>query len=97
MDKQKKWPLVLILSVVALTIYNILPTIFYYAQPLKSAVCEEEGMKVVGIKSLGYTHGLQFTSLPPYESYRLAMQAAREFPECDFYGDSYIPTFIYQP
>ena len=46
MDKQKKWPLVLILSVIALTIYNILPTIFYYAQPLKSAVCEEEGMKV---------------------------------------------------
>ena len=46
MDKQKKWPLVLILSVMALTIYNILPTIFYYAQPLKSAVCEEEGMKV---------------------------------------------------
>ena len=46
MDKQKKWPLVLILSVIALTIYNILPTIFYYAQPLKSQVSEEEGMKV---------------------------------------------------
>jgi len=46
MDKQKKWPLVLILSVIALTIYNILPTIFYYAQPLKSSVGTEEGMKV---------------------------------------------------
>lgn len=45
MEKQKKWPLVLILSVIALTIYNILPTIFYYAQPLKSSVAQEEGMK----------------------------------------------------
>jgi maleate isomerase len=49
----------------------------------RAKILEEEGMKVVGIKSLGYTHNLQFTSLPPYESYRLAMQAAREFPECD--------------
>ena len=45
MEKQKKWPLILILTVFALTIYNILPTIFYYAQPLKSPVEQEEGVK----------------------------------------------------
>ena len=45
MEKQKKWPLVLIFTVIALTIYNILPTIFYYAQPLKSPVSEVDGMK----------------------------------------------------
>lgn len=45
MEKQKKWPLILIFSVIILTVYNILPTIFYYAQPLKSAVVKEDGMK----------------------------------------------------
>lgn len=45
MEKQKKWPFVLIIAVIVLTVYNILPTIFYYAQPLKSPVAEEEGMK----------------------------------------------------
>ncbi|MBF8263750.1 MAG: secDF [Parachlamydiales bacterium] len=45
MENQKKWPFVLIFTVIALTIYNILPTIFYYAQPLKSPVAQEEGMK----------------------------------------------------
>ena len=45
MEKKKKWPLVLIFSVVVLTIYNILPTIFYYAQPLKAPISYEEGMK----------------------------------------------------
>jgi SecD/SecF fusion protein len=45
MDKKKKWPLLLIFTVIALTIYNILPTIFYYAQPLKSPIDLEAGMK----------------------------------------------------
>jgi SecD/SecF fusion protein len=38
MDKQRKWHLFAILSVIALTIYNILPTVFYYAQPLKQPI-----------------------------------------------------------
>lgn len=49
----------------------------------KARILEEEGMEVVGTKSLGYTHNREFTSLPPYASYRLAMDVAREFPECD--------------
>ncbi len=49
----------------------------------RARILEEEGMEVVGTKSLGYTHNREFTSLPPYASYRLAMEAAREFPECD--------------
>lgn len=38
MEKQKRWQLFLIVAVVALTIYNILPTIFYYSKPLKKEV-----------------------------------------------------------
>jgi SecD/SecF fusion protein len=45
MDKRKKWPLLLILAAVILTIYNILPTVLYYAQPLRTPVTQEEGMK----------------------------------------------------
>lgn len=38
MEKQKRWQFYLILAVILLTLYNILPTIFYYSQPLKSPV-----------------------------------------------------------
>jgi maleate cis-trans isomerase len=49
----------------------------------RASILEEEGFEVVGTKSLGYTHNREFTSLPPYASYRLAMDVAHEFPECD--------------
>lgn len=38
MEKQKRWQFYLILTVIVLTLYNILPTIFYYSKPLKSPV-----------------------------------------------------------
>ncbi len=46
MEKQKKWQLFLILAVVALTLYNILPTIFYYCRPLKSPITESRGLEI---------------------------------------------------
>lgn len=46
MEKQKRWQLFLILAVVLLTVYNILPTIFYYANPLKKPIGEKEAKKV---------------------------------------------------
>lgn len=46
MEKQKKWPFFTILIVIALTIYNILPTIFYYSQPLSSPVDEPFAKKI---------------------------------------------------
>lgn len=36
MEKRKNWQLYLIIAVFVLTVYNILPTIFYYSNPLKS-------------------------------------------------------------
>lgn len=38
MEKQKRWQFYLILTVLVLTLYNILPTVFYYTKPLKSPV-----------------------------------------------------------
>lgn len=38
MEKKKKWQLYLIVVVIALTIYNILPTVFFYSKPLKSPI-----------------------------------------------------------
>jgi len=38
MEKQKRWQFYLILAVLILTLYNILPTVFYYSKPLKSPI-----------------------------------------------------------
>lgn len=46
MDKQRKWNLFLILTVIALTIYNIMPTIFYYTKPLSQPIGEERAKEL---------------------------------------------------
>src|ERR1700722_9810735 len=38
MEKQKKWQLYLIIAAIVLTLYNIVPTVFYYSKPLKSSI-----------------------------------------------------------
>lgn len=38
MEKQKRWQFYLILTVTILTLFNILPTVFYYMKPLKAPV-----------------------------------------------------------
>ena len=38
MEKQKRWQFYLIITVVILTLYNILPTVFYYSKPLGSSI-----------------------------------------------------------
>jgi SecD/SecF fusion protein len=47
MEKQKKWQFFLILAVIALTLYNILPTLFYYLKPLKSPIDELQAKEIV--------------------------------------------------
>lgn len=42
MEKQKRWQFGLIITVLALTLYNILPTLFFYAKPLHQAVDEKK-------------------------------------------------------
>ncbi len=51
MEKQKRWQLYLILAVIILTLYNILPTIFYYSKPLSAPIdgkrAHEEALSIV--------------------------------------------------
>lgn len=46
MEKQKRWQFYLIVAVILLTLYNILPTVFYYTKPLKSPIDEQGAAKV---------------------------------------------------
>lgn len=46
MEKQKKWQFFLILTVLVLTVYNVLPTVFYYCKPLKSPVSEKQAEEI---------------------------------------------------
>lgn len=46
MERQKRWQLYLILAVVLLTVYNILPTVFYYSKPLKKPIDSKEAALV---------------------------------------------------
>lgn len=46
MEKQKPWQFYLIIAVIALTLYNILPTLFYYTKPLSAPVNAERAHDV---------------------------------------------------
>lgn len=46
MEKQKRWQLYLILAVLAWTVINILPTVFYYSKPLKDPINEKRAEQV---------------------------------------------------
>lgn len=46
MEKRKRWQLVVILLTITLTLYNIMPTVFYYAKPLKSPINEKRADKI---------------------------------------------------
>jgi SecD/SecF fusion protein len=46
MQKKKRWHLVLILAVAALTVYNILPTVFFYTKPLSSSIDEPKAVEI---------------------------------------------------
>jgi len=51
MEKNKSWQFYLIIAVIILTIYNILPTVFYYTQPLKKPVDESKAKQTAQIIS----------------------------------------------
>ncbi|MGH2611959.1 MAG: hypothetical protein ACRDFB_02790, partial [Rhabdochlamydiaceae bacterium] len=38
MERLKRWHLFLIIGVLFLTVYNILPTVFFYTKPLKAPI-----------------------------------------------------------
>lgn len=46
MEKQKRWQFYLIIAVLALTLYNILPTVFYNIKPLSSPIDQKRSEEV---------------------------------------------------
>lgn len=46
MEKQKRWQFALIVTVILLTLYNILPTLFYYTKPLKDPITDQRAYTV---------------------------------------------------
>lgn len=46
MEKQKRWQFLLILAVITLTIYNIVPTLFYYSNPLSKPISEQQAQEI---------------------------------------------------
>ncbi len=46
MQKRNRWHWIVIFITILLTVYNILPTLFYYTKPLKQAVEEKRGMEI---------------------------------------------------
>ena len=46
MEKQKPWQLWLIVCVILLTLYNILPTVFFYTKPLSSPIDESRAQGI---------------------------------------------------
>ena len=46
MEQQSRWQKILIFTVIALTCYNILPTVFFYSNPLDNPIGPKEAQKV---------------------------------------------------
>lgn len=49
MEKQKRWQFYLIIAVLVLTLYNILPTLFYYSNPLKAPIDAPRANKIAHV------------------------------------------------
>lgn len=60
--KHKRWQAVLIFSVIGLTIYNILPTVFFYSKPLDEPIREEQAL-TIGSDSLKRVNQLENDSI----------------------------------
>lgn len=46
MERQKRWQLYIIVAVLLITLYNILPTIFFYSKPLKEPIGADRAHQV---------------------------------------------------
>lgn len=62
MEKQKRWQFWLIVAVIALTLYNILPTIFYYTKPLGSPV-DAKRAEQIATDAVQRVNGLETDSI----------------------------------
>lgn len=68
MEKKKRWQLTLILATIFLTIFNILPTVFFYTKPLKASV-DEKRAKQVACNAANRINALEKQSVEWIESF----------------------------
>lgn len=68
MEKKNRWQLALILTVIGLTLYNILPTIFFYAKPLNRPI-DAKGADEVIESTIVRVNQLEKESISWLESY----------------------------
>lgn len=81
MEKQKRWHFALILAVILLTVYNILPTVFYYTKPLKESIGQRQAAEV-GLQIAKRVNELEQDSLSWLKSFakHLGLTAAKIAP-----------------
>ncbi len=65
---QKRWQFFVILAVILLTVYNILPTVFYYYKPLKNPISQTEA-QTIGKAILKRVNSLEDSNLEWLKSY----------------------------
>ena len=77
MSKQKRWPIVVICAVIGLTVWNILPTLFFYTKPLNQPIGVEKA-KEVAVSSMKRVNRLEQESLEWVSSFNklLGLKAA---------------------
>ena len=68
MQKRKRWQFFLILTVIALTIYNILPTVFYYTKPLNKPIENKRSQKIA-TRIMDRINGMEKESVDWVNSY----------------------------
>lgn len=68
MAKRKRWQFILIVAVCLLTVFNILPTIFFYAKPLKQPIGESRA-KGIGYQAINRVNALEKESVEWLTSY----------------------------
>lgn len=68
MEKQKRWQLFLIVGVIALTLYNIFPTIIFYSQASKSPI-DEERASSISTQIINRVNGLENESIAWLKAY----------------------------
>ncbi len=68
MDKHKRWQSLLIIAVIALTVYNILPTVFFYTKPLSSPIDQSKATSIAAA-SMERVNSLEKESVEWLQSY----------------------------
>jgi SecD/SecF fusion protein len=68
MEKPKRWQFALILAVIFLTVYNILPTVFFYTKPLNAPIDQKKSQAVVA-EVIDRVQGMEKQSLQWLESF----------------------------